>query len=405
MYKRIALAFLLSAALLLSACGVPASGSDTSAAGDPDMTAEAEGAYVALSAIGADFEQTVQDINAGKYPNLSGTVSSPRPEVTALSTVELIDRDRFSNFAEFAAAAEAFFGQFQECKPEYVVVPASGARPEVTLAEIRESGAESRYDDAGAFLFDGEYVAGEMQFTRHFVALWTNRGGIAAVNPDLRPHPGIFSYGGAVYDFRAGAATDTVVTLSGQPVSFADAIAVFDREINQNYFLPDPNPELTYQVHGIMVCDITDSVQALKLLCRRVYRGIPFDEFYGEGGKYRDVPGMGRYNMSGIAMANAMMISPDTLDTTVNVSRMYETVPGEPIEQMLPASAAVQMISDELTTATTFNVECVELVYIAAPEDADADAAAAEDGADSGLIMRPVWKLRAINPNNNARYS
>ena len=281
MYKRIALALILSAALLLSACGVPASGSDTppasgsdtpsasssdtSAAGDPDMTAETEGAYVALSAIGADFGQTVQDINAGKYPNLSGTVSSPRPEVTALSTVELIDRDHFSNFAEFAAAAEEFFGRFQECKPEYVVVPVwdepTSTMKDVTLAEIRESGAESRYEDEGAFLFRGElpegfqgrYPAGVMQFTRNLIPIWTNRGGIAAVNPDLRPNPGLCSYGGAVYDFRAGAATDTAVTLAGQPVSFADAIAVFDREINQNYFLPDPNPELTYQVHGIMV--------------------------------------------------------------------------------------------------------------------------------------------------------
>ena len=400
MSKRRVVALVLSLSLFLSACGTM---EGTSISGDPsdpdtqelpDLTAS----LVETSAVAADFEQTMADIGAGKYPNLTGTVRSPKPDVTEISVVELLCEERYSTFQEFAAAAEEFFGQFQECEPEFVFVPKTDGQAGVStsLESIRQNGTESNYNDTQALLFRGNYPAGEMQFPRNLIANWTNRGVIAQLNSDLQPHPGIHTYGGTVYDFRTGASTDTVITLQGTEISFADAIAVFDREINQTYFLPEPNEELTYQVHSIVVCDVTDSAQALKMMCRPVYHGIPFDELYGEGGTVRDVPGVSSYNLTGIAMANAMMISPDTLDATVNIGRVRRTVSDAPISKLLPVSTAVQMLSNQLTTATTFTVDCAELVYIADP--------ASEAGTDA-VTMRPAWKLRLINPNNNARYS
>ena len=399
MSKRRVVALVLSLSLFLSACGTM---EGTSISGDtsdpdtqelPDLTAS----LVETSAVAADFEQTMADIGAGKYPNLTGTVRSPKPDVTEISVVELLCEERYSTFQEFAAAAEEFFGQFQECEPEFVFVPKRTDRPAFPL----HGKYPSKTARKAIIMIRKPFCSGQLSGRRNAVSAefdckLDEPRRIAQLNSDLQPHPGIHTYGGTVYDFRTGASTDTVITLQGTEISFADAIAVFDREINQTYFLPEPNEELTYQVHSIVVCDVTDSAQALKMMCRPVYHGIPFDELYGEGGTVRDVPGVSSYNLTGIAMANAMMISPDTLDATVNIGRVRRTVSDAPISKLLPVSTAVQMLSNQLTTATTFTVDCAELVYIADP--------ASEAGTDA-VTMRPAWKLRLINPNNNARYS
>lgn len=393
MFKAKLIPIFILIGLVFSACGT---------AGEDENINVGKVAFVGLEHLEEDFKQTSENLEQGVYPNLTGTISSNFLVPTQVSPISLIHTHQEKSFEEFASQAEIFFSQFQKCTPENIIVSVfdenTGETRETSLAEIRNEGTEQQYNGVEGLIYRGELEADTMQFTLGRTALWTNRGAIAKLNSELSPHPCIHSYGGEVYDFRVGADDKMVIQLPSGEISLKDAINVFDKEINQNYFLENSNPDLTYQVYSVIVCDITDSAQALRLMCRAVYNNIPFDTFYGEGSGLRDVPGLKPYNTSGIDMANAMLIEPDVLDATVNIDRIRTVKPEPEIEKILPFSSAIEIISQQLTQATTFEVEYAEMVYIA-----DSDVSVTEQ--ETVQTMQPVWKVCVTNPNNQARYN
>lgn len=355
------------------------------------------GNMVSLKEAKDDIEKALDALRDGDYANLSGDLPFvPFPEADNISSIQLIYDSEDHNLLEFVAEAKAFFSQFQNISEEYIYIVSNGeAVPLSTAMKNLESGEEN-YEDVFAIMYIPEGNGREMQYLDIKLHTWTNRGIIADLDDEIVAHPGTNLFEGEYYDLRNHEVPEVSVQLLNGEVSIKEAIETFNREINEDYYLENPNPDVTYQVCGVQVSEITKRNKGYRLYARSVYNGIPFDVFNERNSSRTELKDFEMPEMN-IAFSEAMMVEKGRLDCTTECDRVCKVEErGDKITEMLPLTEVLGKLSEALTEETIFQVKSIDFVYCSDPSEED------EHETIVSVRYTPFWKITLQNEKDKS---
>lgn len=345
-----------------------------------------------------DIAKALDALRDGGYSNLSGDLSFVQfPEADSFSSIQLIYERDEQSILEYAEEAKKFFSQFQDITEENVIIilPDGKNIPLPTAKKKLESGEEN-YDDAFSIMYIPEDNGREMQFLRIKLYTWTNRGVIAGLDDEIVAHPEVHPYEGEYYDLRNHEIPEVTVQLLDGEVSIDEAIETFNQEINENYYLENPNSDLTFQVCGVQVSQITEKNKAYRLYARRIYNGIPFDAFNQRNSAWAELENFEVPEMK-VWFSEAMMIEKDRLDCTTECDRVCKVEErGEPITEVLPLTEVLGKLSEVLTEGSSFQVKSIDFTYCSDPTDEDEF-----ETIFSGRFT-PCWKITLQNEKDKS---
>ena len=355
-----------------------------------------EGEAVSLEEARADAAAAEEALASGKYENLSGQVPIGVAEGDQIYNIHVKSDNKYKEYSlkEFVEAAKELFGKYHACTDENLIIEFENYQTAADLKEEIESG-NSEYESTEGILYRGKEPGGEMQLFRGRTSTWINRGEIAALDEEILVHPCLNGYEGEFYDLRNGI-PEVSIQMDGEEVSVADAIETFEREINEEYYFDDANPDLIYRVYAVATCQITEEVSGYMLYPGPVYKGIPLDTLYGENSGVQEIKGFPHYAPNVLSMPSAMMIHKEYLDSAMDCDRNYQVEErGEGIEKILPVSAVLEQLSEKLTGNTVFTVKSAELTYICPMPNLEGVALNPTE-----YDYSPAWTIGLSNPND-----
>lgn len=192
---------------------------------------------------------------------------------------------------------------------------------------------------------------------------------------------------------------DATYQLKDGMCSIKDAVVFFEGAYYDAmpYRYEDPNVRWTVDEVGIY--QLTDDVYGYGFYSRVSYCGVPFDRC--DPGSYGSFSNGKEYDATTFA---AFMVETDSIDFWAGCEGDAQiTHIGDAITEILPVSRAVEIAGEKLTSAITFEVQKVELIYQGEYTQNQVDAPQRYDTAYR--FCKPVWKLTAYNPNDSTIYN
>lgn len=355
------------------------------------------GKLVSLKEARLDTEMALEALRDGIFGNLSGDLSFLMfPETDSISSIQLIYDSEDYSLLEFVEEAKAFFSKFQDISEEYICIVSNGEAVPLPIAMKNLESGEENYEDVYAIMYIPEGNGREMQYLDIKLHTWTNRGIIADLDDEIVAHPGVNLFEGEYYDLRNHEVPEVSVQLLNGEVSIKEAIETFNREINENYYLENPNPDVTYQVCGVQVSEITKQNKGYRLYARCVYDGIPFDTFNQRNSGRSELKDFEMPEMH-IAFSEAMMIENGRLDCTTECDRVCKVEKrGDQITEILPLTEVLGKLSEELTEEAIFQVNSIDFVYCSDLSEED------EHEIIVSVRYTPFWKITLQNEKDKS---
>lgn len=156
------------------------------------------------------------------------------------------------------------------------------------------------------------------------------------------------------------------------------------------------NPDLTFQVCGVQVSQITEKNKAYRLYARRIYNGIPFDAFNQRNSAWAELENFDVPEMK-VWFSEAMMKEKDRLDGTTDFDRVCKVEKrGKPITAVLPLTEVLRKLSEVLTEGSTFQVKSIDFAYCSDPSEEDE-----YETIFSGRFI-PCWKITLQNEKDKS---
>ena len=361
---------------------------------------EPEPDLIPAESVSENIQNTFGKLASGKYPNLRGTLENTYTHSGQIYPILVYRTEWYETSEQFQEAVLQEFRSVQpDLDPQYVsFVPRTEA-----------NSPKPGYED-NLYMF-GMYEPADMRYTMQMVATrqstWINHGKIAELSDSVSFFPCVEAYEGNFYELRNRKEYGDIPALSNG-LTFQEAQEALGKEINQNYYFDNANPDLTYQDYSVQVCQLNKSDTAYRFYLRRVYDGIPFDvlsEGKSQWGPIQDVP---YYDTLRIDLANAMVIDSEGVDCSVDISRCASVQKGEAVTEVVPLSKVMRQLSDTLTGGTTFQVQSAEMIY-GLPFEETADNTVYENEIEGRPVAGvqhyiPLWKITLVNDLDQEGY-
>ncbi|RZS94501.1 hypothetical protein [Cuneatibacter caecimuris] len=368
---------------------------------------EPEKTYVSFAQAREDAKQTEEKIKNKVYANFRGEISINMTDADEISVIELNKLDY--DVETLLEKGPELFKKFNpDLKDDQIFLMGYAEDPlqekavSQVVPEIREGSEE--YKKGDVIICHGDETAGEM------VLFWNglsrvSRGGMQKYllqtdKERVLKNPAIQLYSGEYYDLKNGNIPDEQIKLEDGTLSIKDAIALFEQDVNQNYYLEGANPDILYDVYGVQACELPGGAFAYKIYARETYNGIAFNTTPKDIIRYTDViklangkfPPLANFTF---AFGNAMIIKRNEIESYADCNRLIQTNEvGDPITRIIPISKIVEELSNILTDNITIDILSIELIYI--KESVKNDY--------SKNIAYPMWKIYTLSNTDQKCY-
>lgn len=197
-------------------------------------------------------------------------------------------------------------------------------------------------------------------------------------------HPVVATY------YRSNELTDDSYRLYGskENVSIKDAVEFFEQEYSKNVPISRGcNSECT--VSQIDVCEFQDGTYGYVIYYSSSYNGIPFNSV-------KEAVWLNGASPVG-EIAQALMISGNTVDTNIRTGDQQIEVIGEPVKNIIPLTEVANILQKSLAQNVSIKISYIQFMY-------SCRNVSTRDGSESYMEYTPCWKLQAYDSVTEVNY-